>query len=146
MEKVIKIPRRFTAESKSDSEVDAPHLSGKKAPVNTGLAPLLQTPGNKDLYVGFRLSCKHAEIWKWANSTHIDISWSPGSCWCFMVCTEAGEMASHWNVLQARVLEQLQSQAGLLYPVLSGNGAGNQPVSPVPAMGLLQHTAFLNSA
>lgn len=44
------------------------------------------------------------------------------------------------------MLEQLQSQAGLLCPVLSGNGAGNQPVSPVPDMGLLQHTAFLNSA
>lgn len=146
MEKDINIPRRFTTESKSDSEVDAPHLSGRKAPVNMGLAPILPTSGNKDLHVGIRLSCKGAEIWKQANSTHIDISWRPGNCWRFMVCTEAGEMASQWNVLQARVLEQLQSQAGLLCPVPSGKGAGNQPVRPVPAMGLLQHPALLNSA
>lgn len=56
-----------------------------------------------------------------------------------------GKLAPAWNEPLARASQPLQGQAGLLCPCPSGKGAGNRPVSPVPAVVLPQRACALPS-
>lgn len=95
--------------------------------------PVRLAPSNKATEKGIKMPCRNTDRGEL----------SPGRCplrprellVLHELCnTEAGKPAPAWNEPRARVSEQSQGQAGLLCPCPPGKGAGDGPVSPVPAV------------